>query len=154
MGNKMFRWTLTMVLLAFVAGMTGCQNTAGGEGIHVLFKGVPKIQHTDVFYQGRVVGAILEQSTADGGASMVTIRISPEYMQHAGRHWAFYVDMGRLTAGRLSGSGNPVQNGDRMSGFQSKGAFNWFKVKTLLRDRIAESGRRAEKLHRQFVQSG
>lgn len=145
---------LVMVFLMAMAAMTGCQNIAGGEGIHVMFRGIPKIHHPDVFYHGRVVGSILEQPSVNGGATKVTIRISPEYREHAGHHWAFYVDMGRLTAGRLSSSGEPIAAGDTMCGFQTKTAFNWFKVKTLLSDRIAEAGRKAERLHRRFIQSG
>ncbi|MEJ2158467.1 MAG: hypothetical protein P8X96_24345 [Desulfobacteraceae bacterium] len=144
---------LVIITLMVFAGIVGCQ-PSGGEGIHVMFKGVPKIHHTEVYHNGRVVGSILEQATDSNGASQVTIRIDPEFRPYAGHHWAFYVDMGRLTAGRLNSSGEPLQPGDLMCGFHSKAAFNWFKVKTLLRDRIAEAGRRAEKLHFRFTRSG
>ncbi len=153
MAKKMKTTAVAVLALVAVAVAAGCQNT-NGDGIHVMFRGIPKIHHTEVYHHGRVVGFILDQSTVVGGASMVTIRISPDYKQHAGQHWAFYVDMGRLTAGRLNSSGNPLKTGDRLCGFQSKAAFNWFKVKTLLGDRISAAGRRAEKLHRRFTQSG
>lgn len=152
---KKMKWIAWMAIaVAMVAGVAGCQNTSGDGGIQVMFSGVPKIHHPDVYHHGRVVGSILEQSTVKSGASMVTIRITSDYKQHAGHHWAFYVDMGRLTAGKLNSSGHPVNAGDRMCGFQSKAAFNWFKVKTLLSDRVAKAGRRAEKLYRRFNQSG
>ncbi len=144
---------VVVISLIVVAVVTGCQDTAG-DGIHVMFRGVPKIHHAEVYHHGRVVGSVLEQSTVEGGASMVTIRVSPDYKKHAGHHWAFYVDMGRLTAGRLNSSGSPLKPGDRVCGFHSKAALNWFKVKTLLGDRISAAGRRADKLHRRFNQSG
>lgn len=154
MGKRMKYIVVVVIALSTFAGVIGCQNTGGGDGIHVMFKGVPKIQTTDVYHNGRVVGSILEQSTVKGGASMVKIRISPDYKRHAGTHWAFYTDMGRLTAGRLNSSGSPLTPGDRVCGFHSKAALNWFKVKTLLSNRISEAGRRAEKLYRRFNQSG
>ena len=153
MAKKVKYIAVAVMVLVAVAVAAGCQNTSG-EGIHVMFKGIPKIHHAEVYHHGRVVGSIVDHSTVHGGASMVTIRISPDYKQHAGQHWAFYVDMGRLTAGRLNSSGNPLKTGDRLCGFHSKSAFNWFKVKTLLVDRISAAGRRAEKLHRRFNQSG
>ncbi len=153
MGKKMKCIAVAIISLIVLAGVTGCQETAG-DGIHVMFKGVPKIHDTEVYHRGRVVGSVLEQSTVEGGTSMVTIRVSPDYKKHAGHHWAFYVDMGRLTAGRLNSSGSPLKPGDRVCGFHSKSALNWFKVKTLLGDRISAAGRRAEKLHRRFNQSG
>ena len=154
MGIMVRRISFVVVALMVIEGVIGCQNTTGGEGIHVMFKRAPKIHHSEVYHRGRVVGTILEQASVHDGASRVTIRIAPDYRQYAGHHWAFYMDTGRLTAGRLKSSGHPMQPGDRMCGFHSKAAFNWFKVKTLLGDRIAEAGRRAEKLHRRFTQSG
>lgn len=152
--NKFRSIALGMMALMGIAGVIGCQNTAGGEGIYVMFKGAPNIYHTAVYHRGRVVGSILEQSTSDGGASQVTIRIAPDYARYAGHHWAFYVENGRLTAGKLNSSGKSVEPGDRMCGFHSKTAFVWFKVKTLLSDRVSKAGRRAEKLHRRFTTSG
>lgn len=156
MGKSKRHIVLSMIALMVFAGFTGfigCQ-FSGGDGIHVMFKGVPKIHHNEVYHRGRVVGSILEQVTGNNGASKVTIRIDPDYREQAGNHWAFYVDMGRLTAGRLNRSGKPLQPGDLICGFQSKAAFNWFKVKTLLSDRISEAERRAEKLHLRFAQTG
>ena len=154
MGKKLAFIDLAMILLVAIAGVTGCQNKAGGEGVQVMFKGIPKIHHADVYHHGRVVGSILDQSAAADGTSMVTIRVASDHREQMGRHWAFYVDRGRLTAGRLGSSGASVKPGDRMLGFHSKAAYNWFKVKTLLKNRVSEAGRRAEKLHRRFTQSG
>ena len=142
-------------IIPFVfAGIFGCQSTDRSDALHVMFKSAPKIYHSEVYHRGRIVGAIQAVDTTSGGTSMATIRIDSGFQQHAGRHWAFYVDSGRLTAGKLNSSGIPLKPGDRLCGFLTKSAFNWFKVKTLLGDRISQAGRRAEKLHRRFIQSG
>jgi hypothetical protein len=154
MGKRRYPVAAVLIALMVFASVFGCQMNSGDEGIHVMFKGVPSIDQKAVYYNGRVVGAILEQSADHNGASQVTIRIDPDFRQYAGHHWAFYAQMGRLTAARLKNAGPPLQPGDIMCGFQSKAAFNWFKLKTLLSNRISEAGRRAEKLNLQFSQSG
>jgi hypothetical protein len=154
MGKRRYPVVVVVIALMVFASVFGCQMNSGDQGIHVMFKGVPRIDQKEVYYNGRVVGSILEQSADHNGASKVTIRIDPDYRQYAGHHWAFYPQMGRLTAARMKTAGPPLQPGDIMCGFQSKSAFNWFKLKTLLSNRISEAGRRAEKLNLQFSQSG
>jgi hypothetical protein len=154
MGKRKYPIAAVMIALMVFAGIFGCQMNSGDEGIHVMFKGVPRIDQTEVYYHGRVVGSILEQASEKNGASKVTIHIDPDYSQYAGHHWAFFAHMGRLTAGRLKNAGKPLQPGDIMCGFHSKAAFNWFKVKTLLSNRVSEAGRRAERLYSRFNQTG
>lgn len=151
----LYKRVILFVLISFaLIGLSGCQGTDKSDGLRVMFASSPKIYYSEVYHRGRIIGAINSTDTTPGGTSMVTIRIAPEYEKYAGRHWAFYVDRGRLTAGKLNSSGQPVRSGDRLCGFLSKSAFNWFKVKTLLSDRISQAGRRAEKLHHRFAQSG
>ena len=136
----------------WVSAFGGCQKASTSEGIHVMFEGKPKLYYSEVYFRGQVVGAVQDQAS-NGSASRITVQIDPRFEQHAGQHWAFYVDKGRLTADRLTSSGEPVAAGDPMCGFNSKAAFNWFKVKTILSDRIAEANRRAQKLYQRFAQS-
>ena len=143
---------IVMLITAF--GMGGCQPTTGQDGIHVMFDGTPKIYHSEVYSHGRVIGKILNQQGTNGSVSNVTITIDPKVLQHAGQHWAFYVDGGRLTAGVLNTMGQPIAPGDRLCGFHSKAGLNWFKIKTLLSHRIAEANRRAQKLYLRYTQSG
>ena len=154
MGSACKRVVQMLIIQLILAFAFGCQGVDSREGFHVMFKGVPKIYHTQVYHRSQIIGSIQSTEAINSGTSMVTIRIDPEFQQYAGQHWAFYVQSGRLTAGKLNSSGQPFQAGDPMCGFLSKSAFNWFKVKTLLSDRISQAGRRAEKLHRRFTESG
>jgi hypothetical protein len=80
----------------------------------------------------------------------VTVQLAPDYTKEAGNHWAFYVEDGRLMGSKLSGSGQPLNSGDQICGFSSKAALNWFKVKTLLTDRVFKATQKAESLSRRF----
>ena len=147
--------TLYGILLLFTAfGMGGCQPSTGQKGIHVMFDGMPKIYHTDVYYHGRSIGKVLDQQGSSGAVGNVIITLDSELMRHAGQHWAFYVDGGRLTASALSSTGHSLKPGDRVCGFHSKAELTWFKIKSLLSHRIAKANRRAQKLFLRYTQSG
>lgn len=153
--NKIVRGCLMSVLsLVLLAAAAGCQGRSGKEGVYVMFEGNPGIYHNEVYYRGRIVGTIQNKEIKNGTTGRIAIKIDPDYRQYAGQHWAFYVDHGRLIADRLNSSGKSIQPGDTMCGFSSKSAFTWFKVKTLLGNRVLKAHRRAEKLNRRFVNSG
>jgi hypothetical protein len=139
-----------VITLFVISSVFSCQGANKKEGIHVMFDGTPKIYHSQVFYHGQVVGQIQDQQIGDGSVAKVTIRIDPQFKQYFGRHWIFYAESGRLTAGKLVSSGEPMESGDRVCGFHSKAAFHWFKVKTLLSDRVSKAERQADKLYRKF----
>jgi hypothetical protein len=115
-----------------------------------MFDGTPKIYNSQVYYHGQVVGQIQDQQKGNGAVTMVTVRIDPQFEHYSGRHWVFYADSGRLTAGKLVSTGAQIKSGDRVCGFHSKAAFRWFKVKTLLGDRVSKAERQADKLYRIF----
>lgn len=139
-----------LITLFVISCVLNCHGSNSSEGIHVMFDGTPKIYHSQVFYHGQVVGQIQDQQIGNGSVTKVTIRIDPKFEQYSGRHWVFYTDSGRLTAGRLVSSGEPIVSGDRVCGFHSKAAFHWFKVKTLLSDRVSKAERQADKRYRKF----
>lgn len=140
--------------LILIFSLNGCQSQSNQEGIHVMFDRAPKIYQDQVYFHGQTVGKIMEKQGGNGPVAMVNIQIDPKFKENAGQHWAFYVESGRLTVGRLNSSGHPLKNGDRVCGFQSKSGFTWFKVKTLLAHRIAKANRRADKLYQRFIQAG
>ena len=140
--------------LVFVLAAIGCQTQSNQDGIHVMFDGAPKIYYDQVYFHGQVAGKILDNQGQDGPVTMVNVQIESKFKENSGQHWAFYVDNGRLTIGRLTSSGQPLKAGDRVCGFHSKSAFNWFKVKTLLGHRISKASRRADKLYQRFAQAG
>jgi hypothetical protein len=154
MTNKTAFTLYGVVILLTLLAVNGCQPSGGREGIHVMFDGVPKISHTEVYYRGRVIGKIHDQQGSSGPVTKVTVEIDPRSMQYAGRHWAFYVDSGRLTAEALNVTGQTLGPGDRVSGFRSKKDLTWFKIKTMLSHRGAKAKRRAEKLYLRYTQSG
>ncbi len=142
---------LAFTLLAFLfASISGCQNNGGTQGIAVFFETPPKLYKNDVFWQGQVVGKILDHQAGRASVTKVTLTLDPQFESRAGKNWAFYVDQGRLNAGRLSPGGEKFKAGDSACGFHSKAAFNWFKFKTLLTDRVGKAVRRAENLHLRF----
>jgi hypothetical protein len=137
-----------------IFSINGCQTDSNQDGILVMFDGVPKIYHEQVYYHGQVVGKIVDKQGQNGPVSKVNIQIDSKFKGLSGQHWVFYVDNGRLTVGRLSSSGQPLKAGDRVCGFHSKAEFAWFKIKTLLGHRISKANRRADKLHQRFALSG
>jgi hypothetical protein len=143
-------WGALGLALVFLA-LGGC-NSSGSprEGIHVMFEGVPGIYKQEVLYFGQTVGQVLDQKAGQGSIYRVTIRLAPEFGNAAGTQWAFYVDNGVLNAAPLGGSGRQLAAGDAVCGFGSKAALNWFKVKTLLTDRVYKASQKAESLSRRF----
>lgn len=140
--------------LFFIFTVTGCQTHSTQDGIHVMFDGAPKIYYDEVYFYDQVAGKILDKQGQDGPVAMINVQIESKFQEDSGQHWAFYIDNGRLTVGRLTSSGQPLKAGDRACGFHSKTDFTWFKVKTLLGHRISKASRRADKLYQRFAQAG
>ena len=143
-------WSAVALMVIFI-GLIGCNPmTSRQEGINVMFEDNPRIYKQDVYYHGKTVGHVLNQTAGGGSVYKVTIRLLPEYGKEAGRHWVFYADNGALNASRISAAGQPLTAGDKACGFGSKAAFNWFKLKTLLSDRVYKANQKAEALYRRF----
>ena len=138
-----------LVILMTIIVIGGC-DTSRQSGIHVMFENNPHIVSDHVYWHGQIIGSITDIQNGNHAITKVTVRLEPEFSQHAGHHWAFYIDRGRLMPHRLSINGEAVSSGDHLCGFSSKAALNWFKVKTLLRDRVANAMRRADSLQRRF----
>lgn len=143
-----------VLVLFLIFAVSGCQTHSTQDGIHVMFDGAPKIYYDQVYFHSQVVGKIIDKQGQDGPVTRVNIQIESKFQENSGQHWAFYVDNGRLTVGRLTISGQPLKAGDRVCGFHSKTNFTWFKVKTLLGHRISKASRRADKLYQRFAQIG
>ena len=141
----------TIWLAVVLTGLAGCNPSGSNrEGIHVLFENNPRISRPEVYYLSQLVGQVVDQKPGSGAAYRVTVRLNPEYGKEAGTHWVFYADNGCLNVSRLSGSGQPLAPGDNICGFTSKAALNWFKLKTLLTDRVYKATQKAKALSRQF----
>ena len=118
----------------------------GRQGIDVYFEAPPTVYQTGVYWSGRVVGKIVDRHVGRSSVSRITIELDPQFEKRIGGNFAFYVDRGRMTAGQLSLGGGQFDAGAIACGFNSKAAYNWFKFKTLLNDRVGKAKRRANSL--------
>lgn len=140
------------VVLAMVGiGLAGCNPmTSSGQGLGVIFKTPPRIYKQEVYFRGQVIGRILNQKTGNGSVHKVTIQLAPEHLNKAASNWVFYADKGRLTAFQIAAFGNPPAQGDNICGFGSETALNWFRLRTLLTNRIYKARQIAGDLTRRF----
>lgn len=131
--------------------LVGCNAASSKQDLQVMFDGRPHITQPDVYFANKVVGKITSRHTGKGSVEMITIGLLPEFKKRIGRHWAFFVDNGRIEATRIGSADKPVSADDRLCGFRTKSAFHWFKFKTLLSDRVYKASLRAEMLYRRYV---
>ena len=138
-------------MVVALIGLMGCSPMVSSqEGIDVMFERNPRIYKQDVYYHGHIIGHILDQKAGNASVYKVTIRLVSEYDQLAGKHWVFYAENGGLNASKISAAGQPLTAGDKICGFGSKAALNWFKLKTLLTDRVYKANQIADALSRRF----
>ncbi len=147
--NKGAWLTVFGMILMFLV-LAGCQPGGQQDGIHVMFEEKPRINGDGVFWHGQTIGTVSGIQVGNNAITKVTVRLDNPFKQHAGHNWAFYVHRGRLMADRLSITGESVATGDHVCGFSSKAALNWFKIKTLLNNRVSKAKRRAQSLERRF----
>lgn len=149
-GRILGLWSV-IALVGAIAGLVGCSPMSSSQnGIDVMFEGRPRIYKQEIFYQGRSIGQILNQKAGNGSVYKVSIQLTPEYGKEIGKHWVFYVDNGALNASRIAPTGQPLTAGDKTCGFNTKASLNWFKLKTLLTDRVYKASQKAEVLSRRF----
>ena len=145
------RYWIAIVLAMTGFGFAGCNPMASSrQGLDVMFESPPGICNQEVYYHGRTIGRILDQKTGRGSVHKVTIQLSPEHNNKSGTNWVFYVDNGRLTAFRIAAFDNPLAQSGNLCGFSSKAALNWFRVKTMLTNRVYKARQIADTLTRQF----
>jgi hypothetical protein len=131
--------------------LVGCDVASSKQGLQVMFDGRPNITQPEVYFVNKVVGKMTSRQMGKGSVEMITIGLAPEFKKHVGRHWVFFVDNGRIQAARIGTAGKPLSADDRLCGFRSKSALNWFKFKTLLSDRVYKASLRAQMLYRRYV---
>jgi len=145
--TSFYIFALSVVL--FIA-FQGCQNNKNRQGIHVFFESPPSFYQQDVYWFGQAVGKIVDQQVGRSSVARITVQLDPQFEKRIGKNWAFFVEQGRLTACQLSLSGDTFAAGDNACGFNSKAALNWFKLKTLLNDRVGAAMRKADRLQMRF----
>ena len=141
---------LLVAALTVIALIGGCQPSGGKGGIHIMFEDSPNIVDERVYWHSQTIGSISGILNGQTAITKVIVKLDSRYKDLAGHNWAFYVDRGRLMADRHSMTGKKVASGEPVCGFSSKAGLRWFKVKTLLKDRVANAMRRADSLQRRF----
>lgn len=145
--NRWFFSALATIL--FVA--IGCKPSGQGHtGVYILFEGRPAINKEGIFINNHLVGKITATEFKGSTITRLTVAIGSDFKKQISSNWVFYADNGRILAEPLQSSGKKLQAGDKLCGFSSIGALNWFKFKTLLNDRSYKASKRAESLAKRF----
>ena len=118
------------------------------EGYAVFFNAKPKLYSNSIYYANQQIGQILSSTQGTAGVLKMVVDIEKDFVDTMGANIAFYPDHGRLNIVRLQTEGPPVSGDELFCGFSSKAGLNWFKFKTLLKNRILAAQRRAQDLHR------
>ncbi|MDA8139843.1 MAG: hypothetical protein M0036_14430 [Desulfobacteraceae bacterium] len=134
-----------LLLLSILALFSGCAK-AKQEGHAVMFEGLVQLGEQGVYFKGERVGEVLSLDQGAGYVTRAMVRLSPEFITHMGNNMALYVDSGLLQADTLQGMGGEFDPTVPICGFGSQAAFNWFKFKTLLNDRVFVARQRALEL--------
>lgn len=134
---------LVIALMALMIVMGCGPQPSQKAGQAVLFEGLVNLFDNGIYYRGTQIGSIQGTETGKGNVSRVAIAISPEFAASMGDHVVFFVDKGRLEAAQLQSFGVPLEPGAPICGFGSRAELNWFKFKTLLKDRVGAARQRA-----------
>jgi hypothetical protein len=138
------------VTLMIVALAVGCAPQGKQDGYAVLFDGMVNIYDDAIYLNSSEVGAVLSTEAGGGGVTKITVTLSPELVAQSGDNLALYAHAGRLEVATLQRMGQALEKGAPLCGFTSKSQLNWFKVKTLLNDRVNAAKKRAASLLAKF----
>lgn len=138
----MRRWGVFLLALIISTAVAGCAK-APQDGYTIMFEGPIHVYDDGVYYSGGRVGEVQSIDKGAGNVTRVVVRFSSDFIQKMGNNFALYLDSGRLSADKLQGMGGSLQAEIPFCGFRSKAAFNWFKFKTLLNNRIPAAKHRA-----------
>lgn len=102
-----------------------------------------------VYHQGTAIGQVTVTENKNN-VTKLQLTIDPTHEEKIQKNVAFYVSTGRLNLGYLTDWAPLLEEKGYICGFSSKAAFNWFKFKTVLSDRLLKSQQRARHLALQF----
>ena len=139
-------WVGFLVTLLVYVVATGCAPKDKQDGYAVLFDGQIHLYDDGVYYTGNQVGSIQSKQAGEGGITRLTIALSPDFVADTGNNLALYVHAGRLEVAKLQTLGQVLEKDALLCGFVSKSELTWFKIKTLLNDRIKAAQIRAAAL--------
>lgn len=149
--RQILKSAILCLLFGFsVLAVNNCAQKGQEGGLKVFFETLPNLQENQVFYKGEVVGTIQSSSIGGFRVAKLIVILKDDFREQTGNNLAFYVRYGRLEAIKLSSVGQPLSAETRFCGFNSSMELNWFKIKTLIGDRIVAAEKRANFLEHRF----
>ncbi len=150
----MNRWGYLWIAICLFV-VVGCTiQSDQQDGFAVMFDRMPKINdENNLYYKGMIVGSIHSRTVGAGNVAKIIVTLKEDFARYNGNNLALYLRNGRLEVAKLTAIGQPLQNGDLLSGFSSRAGLNWFKFKTLISDRINAAKYRARNLNDRFGSS-
>jgi hypothetical protein len=130
-------WAVWVIVMG-----AGCSPSVE-KGYAIMFDGPVALYDTGVYHQGLRIGRILSTAKGPANTLQVNVAIDPDYQRLMATNAAFYASSGRLCYATLANYGQPLGDDGKWSGFRSKGALNWFKLKHLLANPCDAAARRA-----------
>jgi hypothetical protein len=145
----MQRWAITGILILIVVLGIGTLRTTPPQhdaGYAIIFDKMPNVSDERIFFSNEPIGKIQSRHEGAVGVVKLVVDLNADFLDQLGNNIAFYPEHGRLTADKLQTTGEALSKDAVLCGFTSKAAFNWFKFKTILSNRISAAGRRAQAL--------
>lgn len=149
--RQMLKAAIYCLLLGFtVLAVNDCTPNKTAGGVIVFFENMPNLQDSQVYYKGDLVGTVQSSSIGGFRVARLVVTLKDDFLRETGNNLAFFVRYGRLEVIRLSSVGRPLGEKTPLSGFNSSMDLNWFKIKTLIGDRISAAEKRARYLEQRF----
>ena len=139
---------IAILILGIVVNRTPQTEQEKNKGYTVFFDAKPKLYGDLIYHANQQIGQILSSTEGAAGVLKLMVDLDRDFVDDMGTNIAFYADHGRLNVIRLQTEGPPASEDELFCGFSSKAGLNWFKFKTLLKNRISAAQRRAQDLHR------
>lgn len=144
------QWLRLLLFLIFPAAFCGCTAQAPTEGYTVMFESTPKLTRTGITYNGQQIGSVLSTETGPGDIAKMTVALDDDFIGQTGYAIVFCARRGGLEVERLRTVGDPMRQDDIFYGFASGSGLTWFKIKTIVGNRVRAVRKEAQKLHRRF----
>jgi len=135
-------------LITFLVSVlaAGCASKEQQTGYPVLFEDPPNLYDDGVYDSGQRVGSIVSKEMGATGITRLVITLSSDFLNETGNNFALCAHAGRLEVDKLHTFGEPLSQDALICGFTSKSELTWFKLKTLLNDRVRAAQKRAKAL--------
>ena len=149
--GKILKAAICCLLFGFtLLAVNNCTPKTNGRGLKVYFETMPNLQDNQILFKGELVGTVQTSSIGGFRVAKLVLVLQDDFLNETGNNLAFVVRYGRLEAIKLSSLGQPLDKETPLCGFNSSMELNWFKIKTLIGDRITAAEKRARSLEQRF----